>query len=154
MSGLRSPFHAWPPSPRSHFSIPGTYTAQDAEERQLLEKHRARKRREEERHERNAIRADALRDRLMGTTWHQKDGTPIEVSKMTPQHAANALRFAQALEGRWYSYALAAGPAYPLLRHSPWPLIEAMKERAAQDPSIRDKAVDWLNTRRYERSRR
>lgn len=126
-------------------------TTRDAEERRLLEKHREQKRQEEERRRLFGAEADALRERLLSTDWLTRDGEVIPVSKMTPRHAQNAVRFAEGIAFKYRTASARAGQDWRVGFVDSWPLLDALRRRAAQEPTLRDRWVDKRNGRQYRK---
>lgn len=123
----------------------------DVEEFGAVRAIRERRRREAEAAERRAATA---RDRVAfwrGDMWVQRDRVPIRVADMTPNHAANSIKWAchlYDLDARRYPEYL-AHPATPA-RH-PSPLINALVRRSAQRPTVRDRYDDRRARRRFQR---
>lgn len=121
------------------------------DEAAIVRKHRVkeRARREHERILREEVKV--LEALLYGTTWITKEGEVLPVSTMTPQHAGNAVRFAEGKAMRLVGHRAHLG--IPGATHGPWPLVEALQARAVEEPSFLDRWRDRRSRRQFEKRR-
>lgn len=124
------------------------------EEVEIIADHRRRQELTKLRLERQAEERNRLHDLLHGTDWKTRDGEMIPVASMTPNHARNAI-----------PYAIARYQRYLLLITSPFdeadwgaahevpPLIAALKERANEPETWRDRRADRKNRKLWEKRR-